>query len=491
MIPHTNLAASILGRVDTEPYLDAAVVFGIVADGVTDNADALDAITAADVRVQFPAGVIGTSRTWFHNGKGFRGDPGLGTTIEALVGFTAADDLVSITGPGKSYEQFYDVNFHCQGRCANAFTTVDPQADNHSNPMFVNCGFWWGTEYALNFPTEPSVASAYLVGATFINCFFSGHFGGGNMYIGRACDDITFIGCRASYFSDPEVVPFFFDDTVNVKFFNFFLTVDDTNTGIESVFATDSGGGQWTFDGLFLEFNGKTFSELKYIFEHGGGPSNEICNVRLQNNPTNAFPTLSGFIKMNPGWGTGHLKLSNIVNGFNGAGINFDTLILVDHNTDTAGKYQYVTIDGCDTFANLAQAIDANVMSEPKLYLGGNWKGSILDHWYWSDGTNDHFARAPTGFTAIVTHVANYVAVFGDVGVTQRMNLGVANTYTVPLAATIPWMVGMKIKVRCVGAGTTTLTPTGAAVFNGNAVLTTNQVAELEYIGADVWDINR
>lgn len=56
-----------------------------------------------------------------------------------------------------------------------------------------------------------------------------------------------------------------------------------------------------------------------------------------------------------------------------------------------------------------------------------------------------------------VTYTANRVAVLDDVGRVNEMNLAGANTYTIPLNATVPFPIETVLYVRQVGAGQTTI----------------------------------
>jgi hypothetical protein len=73
---------------------------------------------------------------------------------------------------------------------------------------------------------------------------------------------------------------------------------------------------------------------------------------------------------------------------------------------------------------------------------------------------------------------ANYTAVLTDAGQTIEMNNAGANTFTIPLNATVAFAIGTYINLVQLGAGQTTITPTGGVTLrNRNGLKTAGQYA--------------
>jgi hypothetical protein len=67
----------------------------------------------------------------------------------------------------------------------------------------------------------------------------------------------------------------------------------------------------------------------------------------------------------------------------------------------------------------------------------------------------------------INAQTVSYVLVAGDNGELVEMNVGSANTLTVPPNSSVPFGIGSQITVLQTGAGQTTLTPGAGVTING------------------------
>lgn len=93
-----------------------------------------------------------------------------------------------------------------------------------------------------------------------------------------------------------------------------------------------------------------------------------------------------------------------------------------------------------------------------------------------------HFSQNP--------RVASYTLVLTDDGDVVTMNVASANTLTVPLNSSVPFPIGTQITIIQIGAGQTTITPTGGVTINGTPGLklrTQYSVATILKLGTDSW----
>ncbi|HKZ96211.1 MAG TPA: DUF2793 domain-containing protein [Hyphomicrobiaceae bacterium] len=91
---------------------------------------------------------------------------------------------------------------------------------------------------------------------------------------------------------------------------------------------------------------------------------------------------------------------------------------------------------------------------------------------------------------AINTQTASYTAVAGDAGKTVEMNVGSANTFTVPPNSSVAFAIGTYINVAQYGAGATTVTAgAGVTIRNRSGLKTAGQyaLATLYKRGTDEW----
>jgi hypothetical protein len=111
-------------------------------------------------------------------------------------------------------------------------------------------------------------------------------------------------------------------------------------------------------------------------------------------------------------------------------------------------------------------------------------------------GTDNAASMSPlrvaqaTAVTRINTQTANYVTVLGDAGKTVEMNVGSANTLTIPPNSSVAYPVGTYINVTQYGAGQTTLTPGSGVTIRARVGLKlTGQysLATLYKRGTDEW----
>lgn len=104
-------------------------------------------------------------------------------------------------------------------------------------------------------------------------------------------------------------------------------------------------------------------------------------------------------------------------------------------------------------------------------------------------------ATGPTGPTGpngadLNTQTASYVLVIGDANKTVEMNVGTANTLTIPPNSSVAFPVSTVINFTQMGAGQTTITPgVGVTIRNRNGLKTAGQYAmgTLYKRGTDEW----
>jgi len=97
-------------------------------------------------------------------------------------------------------------------------------------------------------------------------------------------------------------------------------------------------------------------------------------------------------------------------------------------------------------------------------------------------------------FAGINTQTENYTLALTDANALVRMDVGDANTVTVPLDASVPFPIGTSLAVRQVGTGVTTLAGESEAVTlnnPGSDLSLSKQYATCQLIKVDTdeWDI--
>jgi hypothetical protein len=90
-----------------------------------------------------------------------------------------------------------------------------------------------------------------------------------------------------------------------------------------------------------------------------------------------------------------------------------------------------------------------------------------------SSATQTALDAKANSVVTIDNKTANYTLVLGDVEKMIEMNVGSANTLTVPLNSSVAYAVGTKIHVVQIGSGQTTITPTAGVTVNGTPGLKT------------------
>jgi hypothetical protein len=98
----------------------------------------------------------------------------------------------------------------------------------------------------------------------------------------------------------------------------------------------------------------------------------------------------------------------------------------------------------------------------------------------------------PTSVVGINTQTASYTAVLADAGKFVRMNVGSANTFTIPPNASVAFPVSTVITCRQIGAGVTTITA-GAGVTivspTTGAIARQYGTIQLIQVATDSWDL--
>ena len=107
------------------------------------------------------------------------------------------------------------------------------------------------------------------------------------------------------------------------------------------------------------------------------------------------------------------------------------------------------------------------------------------------DGTDVIWVGIPQlqGIT-VNLQTANYTAVLADNNNAVALDVGSANTFTVPTNASVAFPIGATLTVLQKGAGQTTLTPAGGVTINTPSSLTTRaqwSIVALLKIATDTW----
>lgn len=89
------------------------------------------------------------------------------------------------------------------------------------------------------------------------------------------------------------------------------------------------------------------------------------------------------------------------------------------------------------------------------------------------------------------TKISSYTAALVDENTMIRMNIGSANTFTIPSNSTVAFELDTPITVRNIGSGITTLTPASGVTFIGSGTYTLSQYqsAVLVKVATDTWDV--
>jgi hypothetical protein len=90
-----------------------------------------------------------------------------------------------------------------------------------------------------------------------------------------------------------------------------------------------------------------------------------------------------------------------------------------------------------------------------------------------SSATQTALDAKANSVVTINNKTANYTLVLGDAEKMVEMNVGSANTLTVPLNASVAYAVGTRLHVVQIGSGQTTITPTAGVTINGTPGLKT------------------
>ena len=112
-------------------------------------------------------------------------------------------------------------------------------------------------------------------------------------------------------------------------------------------------------------------------------------------------------------------------------------------------------------------------------------------------GANENYVIDVTipggdGVITINPQTASYVAALADNNQIVTMTVAGANTFTIPLNATVAFPVGARVTVAQLGAGQTTITPAGGVTINeetGDLLMQQYQCMTLLKTGTDAWVI--
>jgi len=234
---------------------------------------------------------------------------------------------------------------------------------------------------------------------------------------------------------------------------NFSGTSSGTNTGDQTLAGL---GGQPQLNGTgFVKATGTTISydNTSYLALTGGTLTGPLSGTSA---------TLSSFVKTGAGL--------NITGYTNSSGANNWEL-----GTDASGYY-INAINRTSGIYNQPAYFDAQ-----KIIFnsgsGGNVSIGTIDAGYKLDvngtgrfsgaltGTSATFSGLVTNYNVFNTQTASYTLVLADASKIIEMNVGSANTVTVPTNASVAFPIGTEITVMQLGAGVTTLVAASGVTF--------------------------
>ena len=118
-----------------------------------------------------------------------------------------------------------------------------------------------------------------------------------------------------------------------------------------------------------------------------------------------------------------------------------------------------------------------------------NSEGQVIA---WIDSTGTGQGNLSGSLSAINNQTASYQLVSSDANSYVRMNVGSANTVTVPPDATISFVTGTVVTVRQIGAGQTTITAGSGVTITSPSTLSLrvqNSTVQLIKVSSNTWDL--
>jgi len=477
-----------------------AEAYGVVADGITDNADALDSIETADVAVQFPVGTIKTSRTWFPT-KGFRGFGRNQTTIQAIDPWLGSKNrLIDLSHIQNAGQEFSNIELsannsatgckHTVATSAKAAGTGSPRGEHIWTSVLFHGAASGG--YLLYFPKSVSTTSSELVGNLFLNTSYNANQGAGLVHLGIAADDVTFINSRMAWFSNPTVSPIFIE-SVDVTFITTFLQpAGDTDSSIDHAIKCTSGGSHRQFLNLFVEpALVSTYVNWKYLFRFTLAPQTTINGVHLEGEGF-TLPTGWSFAVVECGASSGQLEVRNVNNGFRTIG--GENLFAIENSSTQGaiGSIIDIAFSGVDRFDTLATNLTANATTFPRVQFNGTYKGNHYSHKYFADNLTDWWLSEQPSVSTVSTLTANKHLVFEDAFKHIRMNVATSGAIIVPASATVPFAAGTEINFINRNAADLNIASSAGVTVNGSAVFAQNHAGKLLRTDVgDEWDLIR
>ena len=437
--------------------------FGVVADDSTDNADALDRIATADVPVIFPIGTTRTSRTW-SPARGFGGHGADQTILKATDTWLGGDEMILLNNLHDKRQRFYALKIDGNAQMQDVISTATPTWDGlipKGAHIWEHVQLFGATQYLIDVRDGTSSSSCPLVGNTFINTDWNANNNSGLLYLGLACDDVTFINARFGIFNGPTQWPVRVHG-IDVSFFNTFFSVgsDTGSSSINALFLLTSAGDFRLFQNTFVEFNsGITHSNLDYIFKFTGAAKTSINGLHIEKNSA-ALPSGSALVRLELGWSAGDIEVRNIVNEVT----DIDYVFGIDSSSsqdagDTA--QQEVTFSGIAGFDDLWSVTEGATSTSgyPRAHFVGTLNSRSYNHHWTHDGTN-----------GIMTHLEPFIASNDNLDLIAS-NADVAR-FVCPFDATIQQIDTVLNSALATGDATVTVAVAGSGVTGGVVTIT-------------------
>jgi len=478
-----DLVETLFDRFDAGPYVPAEE-YGVVADGVTDNADALDSAAAANVPIQFPVGTILTSRS-FSPYRGFRGHGEDQTILKATDTWLGGVALILLNEIRATRQDFADIKLDGNFKSGHLISTITATWDGlppKGGHTWTRMSFFGADpgKYLLGFATGTSTTSSPMVGNFFLNTNWNANTGAGVMNLGIATDDMTFINARISHFGKPTVIPIRLDGVDQTFITTYYNTGGDIDTGAGGALINcTSSGSHRNFYNFFLEIAGSfgSYTNLLYAF------TGTAYTIEGLSNSGDHLPTNSALVSIATPI-AGNINIHNIDNN-----AGFDALIAVIGNASDSGTLiTRVNIFGIP-ITDIFYKVNSNSMIQPRIHLSGMHGSTIYNHLYFTDGTTEWLSEQPA-VSAVSTITANKTVDFADSFKIIRCNIATSGAVVVPKNNDVPLTEGTEIYLINLNAATLNTVAASGVTVNGTLTMAQNTRKTLSYSDVtDEWDL--